>query len=75
MKLLELLQEYGDESAIIDKLRNIGLLKSRLLCDGCGEFMGERKAIKADGIMFECSKRSCRRAKSVRSDSFLKMQG
>lgn len=70
MKLFEFLQEFGDQSTIISKLRDIGLLRQSLRCEQCGDMMGERKMKLSDGIAFECSKRSCRHAKSIRNGSF-----
>lgn len=70
MKLFAFLAEYGDLSTIVSKLRRDGLLRNQLICRTCGHVMTERKVGKSDGIMFECSKRTCRHTKSVRVDSF-----
>jgi hypothetical protein len=70
MKLFEFLEEYGNNKTIIEKLRQIGLLRTELRCESCQELMRERKMNCSDGIMFECSKRSCRHAKSIRVGSF-----
>ena len=72
MKLFAFLREYRDLSTIVAKLRQSGLLRRHLVCDYCGDVMRDGNVEKSDGIMFECSKRSCRRAKSVREGSFFK---
>jgi hypothetical protein len=71
MKLLEFNRQYGDETTIIERLRQLGILKTHLRCSNCGEAMKERTTDKSDGRMFECAKRTCRRARSVREGSFL----
>ena len=70
MKLLEFLQEFGDESTIVAKLRAIGLLRNNYFCTKCGCEMTERATEKRDRIMFVCRKRSCRTSKSIRAGSF-----
>ena len=70
MKLFEFFHEYGDDSTIISKLQSISLLRTELRCSLCNEPSGRRKINTTDKIMFECAKRSCRCAKSIRTDSF-----
>lgn len=43
MNLFEFLQEYGDNSMIIERLRNIGFLKLRLLSEGLVSFWASAK--------------------------------
>lgn len=70
MKLLQFLNEYGNQETIVVKLREANLLVNIYRCDGCQELMRERVSRVSDGIMFECSKRTCRRSKSIRVGSF-----
>lgn len=69
-KLFAFLREFGDETNIVSKLRDIGLLPTTMACTECGEQMRDQKVQKRDGIRFECSKRTCRRSKSIRVNSF-----
>lgn len=70
MKLLPFLHEFGSDLTIVAKLRRCQLLRDTLLCIGCGTNMREQQINKSDGLRFECSKRSCRRHKSIRDGSF-----
>jgi len=51
-------------------LRECGLLCLRRQCANCGELMHDQEAKKTDGLVLFCLMRSCRKAKSVRIDSF-----
>jgi hypothetical protein len=70
MKLFNFLEEYGNETTIVEKLREVGLLRARIICERCGMLMREQKVKKPDGIRFECSRTSCRSTKSIRCGSF-----
>lgn len=70
MKLLPFMNEFGNQDTIVSKLRDVNLLGRAYRCSGCGQLMRERVSRVSDGIMFECSKRTCRRSKSIRADSF-----
>jgi hypothetical protein len=70
MKIFDFLNQYGNDSTIVSKLRQDGLLKLSHICEQCGNIMNERKTDKKDGIMFECARRTCRKNKSIRTNSF-----
>lgn len=62
--------EFGTSTEIVNNLRQRGLLPTNVLCAVCHESMTERKVERTDGVIFKCSKRTCRRSKSVRTGSF-----
>jgi hypothetical protein len=71
MKLLQFMEIYGAQASIVSKLREDGLLRTSKRCDICAEMMHDQvSATTKDGIVFFCSKRSCRKSKTVRIDSF-----
>ena len=70
MKLLAFLHEFGNSQTIIQCMQERGMLRNHLTCESCGVIMTMRKTDKRDGIMFECMKRTCRKNKSIRTDSF-----
>lgn len=54
----------------MEDLRSRNLLGPLPQCDNCHDIMSERPANKTDGVMFYCRKRNCRKAKSIRYNSF-----
>lgn len=70
MKFFAFLLEFGDKETIINKLRLRGLLSEHAMCEECGQEMIERPERVKDGFMFFCRKRSCRKSKSIRVNSF-----
>jgi hypothetical protein len=70
MKLFEFHQVFGNKLTILNELRIWGLLGLQPQCEVCGDLMVKWSANKTDGVMLYCQKRSCRKAKSVRYDSF-----
>lgn len=51
-------------------MRNEGLLAEQMKCDNCGGNMYEAKRNGKDGLWWRCSRRACRRSKTVREGSF-----
>lgn len=70
MKLFEFMREYYNHSTIITRFRDIGLLCSDHSCPNCTNLMIERPEPNTDGRIFSCDKRSCRKRKSIRANSF-----
>ena len=70
MKLFEFLHEYNNQTSIVKKLREIGLLRTSLRCSVCAEMMVEKNKNLNDQIMFVCNRRTCRLSKSIRTGSF-----
>jgi hypothetical protein len=70
MKFFDFMEEFGDSNTIIQKLRQLSLLRLNDICESCGGEMNERTRINGDGLMFFCAKRTCRKAKSIRNGSF-----
>lgn len=70
MKLFAFRRVYGDNDTIISKLREVGLLRTRMTCPTCGESMREQAVSRGDKTRFECSKSSCRCSRSIRTGSF-----
>jgi IS1 family transposase len=70
MKLHEFLSLYGNRETIVNELRHNGLLRTHMQCENCGDRMIECTVQKGDGLRFRCSKRSCRKEKSIRVGSF-----
>lgn len=70
MKLLQLLREFGDPDTIVERLRGQGLLATNVRCDTCAGDMLCCAASNTDRLRFRCSKRSCRKEKTVRTGSF-----
>lgn len=70
MKLFDFLHEFGDESTIVKTLQDKGLLRMNCTCDHCGDSMKLQRTDTRDRVRFECSKRTCRSRKTIRSGSF-----
>jgi hypothetical protein len=70
MKLIDFLREFNDPSTIVSRMRTMGVLRMNIRCEVCEEFMTDGKDRGRDGIIFKCTKRSCRCSKSVRTGSF-----
>ena len=70
MKLFPFLEEFGNPSTIVNVLRARRLLGPQPICDLCGDSMTEQGVNKTDCAMFYCRKRTCRKAKSLRYNSF-----
>lgn len=70
MKLFEFQIVFGNPLTIIEELRTRDLLAVQQHCATCNDPMIERAERGTDGVMMYCRKRSCRKAKSVRYNSF-----
>lgn len=70
MKLQQLFADMDSVSSTIQKLREWSLLAPSMTCESCDEPMTEGTMKKADGIEWQCRRRSCRINKSLRANSF-----
>lgn len=68
--MFEFLHVYGDSETIVNNLREVGLLRTQMLCTKCGDSMRLQVFGGSDGVRFECSKAGCRCSRSVRKGSF-----
>ena len=70
MKFFEFVHEFYDTETIVDKLRSIRLIRPQLRCPLCNELMRDCKDASTDGYIFSCDKRTCRKRRSIRLNSF-----
>lgn len=70
MKFFAFIEKYGKQSTIVEEMRSLGLLRTSMNCEVCGNIMIERKKNNSDGISYACKRRTCRCEKTIRADSF-----
>lgn len=70
MKLFDFFRLYYDPSTIVARLRRDGLLPMAINCPTCEDLMVDLSVQNQDGLIFSCNKRSCRKRKSIRTNSF-----